>query len=56
MSNAAGSAVSDIATLSVGAGAPGSVAPTIVTQPVSVLVNAGNTATFAVGASGSGTL
>jgi len=56
VSNAAGSALSDVATLSVGAAAGGSVAPTIVTQPVSVHVNAGNTATFAVGASGSGSL
>ena len=31
-------------------------APAIVTQPVAVRVNAGNTATFAVGAGGSGTL
>ena len=32
------------------------VAPSIVTQPVAVVVNAGNTATFAVGVSGSGPL
>jgi 6-phosphogluconolactonase (cycloisomerase 2 family) len=38
------------------AGAALPTAPSIVTQPVSVLVNAGNTATFAVGASGSGPL
>lgn len=56
VSNAAGTVDSDPATLTVSAGVPAAVAPTIVTQPVSVLVNAGNTATFAVGASGSGTL
>lgn len=56
VTNAAGSAISDTAALTVSAGTPGAVAPTIVTQPVSVLVNAGNTATFAVGASGSGAL
>jgi hypothetical protein len=56
VSNAAGTVDSDPATLTVSAGTPAAVAPTIVTQPVSVLVNAGNTATFAVGASGSGTL
>lgn len=56
VSNGAGSATSDVALLTVSAGAPVAVAPSIVTQPVSVLVNAGNTATFAVGASGSGTL
>lgn len=36
------------------AGAPMPTAPSIVTQPVSVRVNAGNTATFAVGTGGSG--
>ncbi len=56
VSNAAGTAVSDPATLTVGAGTAAPVAPSIVTQPVSVLVNAGNTATFAVGAAGSGVL
>jgi len=56
VTNGAGSAISDTAVLAVSAGTPAAVAPTIVTQPVSVLVNAGNTATFAVGASGSGTL
>ena len=56
VSNAAGTVTSDAALLTLSAGAPAAVAPTIVTQPVSVLVNAGNTATFAVGASGSGTL
>lgn len=56
VSNAAGSATSDAAQLSVSAGAAPALAPTIVTQPVSVLVNSGNTATFAVGVSGSGPL
>lgn len=56
VSNTAGSATSDAAQLSVSAGAAPTVAPTIVTQPVSVLVNSGNTATFAVGVSGSGPL
>ena len=53
VTNAAGTATSSPATLTVGAAAPGPAAPTIVTQPVSVLINAGNTATFAVGVSGS---
>jgi alpha-tubulin suppressor-like RCC1 family protein len=52
ISNAAGNLTSDTATLTVTSGAPAAVAPTIVTQPVPVLVNAGNTATFAVGVSG----
>lgn len=53
VSNAAGSITSDAALLAVSAGTAAVLAPTIVTQPVSVLVNTGNTATFAVGASGS---
>ncbi len=56
VSNAAGTATSDVATLAVGAGVPAVVAPTIVTQPASVIVSAGNTATFAIGVSGSGPL
>jgi sugar lactone lactonase YvrE len=56
VSNAAGTVASTAAALTVSAGTPADLAPTIVTQPVSVLVSAGNTATFAVGASGSGTL
>ena len=56
VTNAAGSATSHPAALAVGAGTPAPVPPTIVTQPVSVLVNAGNTATFAVGVSGSGAI
>ncbi|EHR69772.1 RCC1 domain-containing protein, alpha-tubulin suppressor [Burkholderiales bacterium JOSHI_001] len=54
--NQAGSVLSDAATLRVSDGGATGVAPSIVTQPVSVLVNAGNTATFAVGAAGSGPL
>jgi hypothetical protein len=54
VSNAAGTVTSAAATLTVSAGAPSSVAPTIVTQPVTVVVNAGNTATLAVGVSGTG--
>jgi alpha-tubulin suppressor-like RCC1 family protein len=54
VSNAAGQATSSAATLTVlpaGTGAP-SIRPTIVTQPTSVSVNTGNTATFAVGVNG----
>jgi alpha-tubulin suppressor-like RCC1 family protein len=54
ISNAAGNITSDTATLTVTSGASAAVAPTIVTQPVPVTVNAGNTATFAVGVSGTG--
>ncbi|HEY5809563.1 MAG TPA: hypothetical protein VIT67_16430 [Povalibacter sp.] len=54
VSNDAGDADSNVATLKVGAGTPVAVAPTIVTQPAAVTVNAGNTATFAVGIDGSG--
>ncbi len=54
ISNAAGSVVSDAATLTVSAGAAPAVAPTIVTQPVSVLTHVGNTATFGVGVAGTG--
>jgi hypothetical protein len=56
VSNSAGAADSNAAALSVYSGAPAAVAPTIVTQPVDVTVNAGNTATFAVGVDGSGPL
>jgi hypothetical protein len=52
VSNTAGSATSNPATLTVTPGAAAAVPPSIVTQPVSVLVNAGNTATFAVGVAG----
>ena len=52
VSNAAGTITSNVATLTVTPGAAAAVAPSIVTQPVSVLVNAGNTATFAVGVAG----
>jgi 6-phosphogluconolactonase (cycloisomerase 2 family) len=54
ISNAAGNLTSDTATLTVTSGAPAAAAPTIVTQPVPVTVNTGNTATFAVGVSGTG--
>ena len=40
--------------LNVYPGTPAAVAPTIVTQPASLTVNVGNTATFAVGVDGSG--
>jgi len=54
VSNSAGIVVSDVAELKVSDGLAQPVAPSIVTQPVAVVVNAGNTATFAVGVSGSG--
>ncbi len=52
--NAAGNATSNAAVLTVTAGTPAAVAPSIVTQPRDVSVNAGNTATFAVGVAGTG--
>ncbi|MFL6548768.1 MAG: immunoglobulin domain-containing protein, partial [Povalibacter sp.] len=54
VSNSAGDEDSDVAVLTVSAGIPTAVAPTIVTQPSAVTVNVGNTATFAVGINGSG--
>jgi hypothetical protein len=54
VTNAAGSVTSNSATLSVAAGAPAAVAPSIVTQPASVTANAGSTATLAVGVDGTG--
>jgi hypothetical protein len=54
VSNSAGSATSNPAVLTVSAGAPVAVAPSIVTQPASVTAIVGNTATFAVGVDGSG--
>jgi len=54
VSNAAGSVDSNAATLNVYPGTPAAVAPSIVTQPASLTVNVGNTATFAVGVDGSG--
>jgi hypothetical protein len=54
VTNNAGSVSSNTAVLSVSNGTPAAVAPSIVTQPVSVTVNAGNTATFAVGVDGTG--
>ncbi len=56
VSNMAGSLVSDAAILTVSAGVPVAIAPSIVTQPAAVVVDAGNTATFAVGVAGSGPL
>jgi Immunoglobulin I-set domain/Immunoglobulin domain/WD40-like Beta Propeller Repeat len=56
VTNNAGNAVSSAAVLNVTAGTPVAVAPSIVTQPASVTVNVGNTATFAVGVDGSGPL
>lgn len=54
VSNSAGTADSNAAMLNVYRSTPVDVAPTIVTQPAAVTVNAGNTATFAVGVDGSG--
>ena len=54
VSNGAGSVTSDTAALVVNAATAEAVAPTIVTQPVSVLTHVGNTATFGVGVAGSG--
>ena len=54
VSNSAGSATSNAAVLTVSAGAPAAVAPSIVTQPASVTANVGSTATLAVGVDGTG--
>jgi hypothetical protein len=54
VSNSAGTAASNAAILNVYPGTPAAIAPTIVTQPASLTVNVGNTATFAVGVDGSG--
>ena len=56
VSNGAGDADSDAAVLTVVAGIPAIVAPSIVTQPASITANAGGTATFAVGVNGTGPL
>jgi alpha-tubulin suppressor-like RCC1 family protein len=56
VTNIAGTVASDPAILTVSPGALAPVAPTIVTQPAAVTVHAGDTATFAVGMSGSGPL
>jgi hypothetical protein len=56
VSNSAGGATSNPAVLTVSAGAPTAVAPSIVTQPASVNANVGSTATLAVGVDGSGPL
>jgi hypothetical protein len=54
VSNGAGSATSNSAILTVSAGAPTAVAPSIVTQPASLTANVGSTATLAVGVDGTG--
>jgi Tol biopolymer transport system component len=54
VSNTAGNATSHAAALTVTDGIPAAIAPGIVTQPSDVSVNAGNTATFAVGVAGTG--
>ena len=54
ISNAAGTVTSQTAVLTVSAGVPPLLAPTIVTQPSAVSVPSGNTATFAAGVDGSG--
>jgi hypothetical protein len=54
VTNNAGSVVSEAAVLTVTAGTPAAVAPSIVTQPRDVTVNTGNTATLAVGVAGTG--
>jgi alpha-tubulin suppressor-like RCC1 family protein len=56
VSNAAGSAVSDPAILSVSAGGSSPQPPTILAQPITVAVTEGSTAAFAVGVSGDGPL
>ena len=56
VSNHTGNVSSNAATLQVTAGTPAAVAPSIVTQPRSVVANVGNTATFAVGVDGTGPL
>ena len=56
VTNGAGDAVSSAATLTVTASTPAVVAPTIVAQPVALAVNAGQSASFAVGVSGTGPL
>jgi Tol biopolymer transport system component len=56
VTNSAGTAVSSTATLTVTASTPAVVAPTLVAQPVALAVNAGQSASFAVGVSGTGPL
>jgi hypothetical protein len=56
VSNSAGSATSNVATLTVTSAQQGNGAPQIVTQPVSQTVTAGQAATFTVVATGSPTL
>ncbi len=54
VTNNAGNATSNAAILTVTAGTPAAIAPSIVTQPRDVSVNTGNTATIAVGVAGTG--
>ena len=54
VSNGAGNATSNSAILTVSAGAPTAVAPSIVTQPAGLTANVGSTATLAVGVDGTG--
>lgn len=54
VSNGAGSVTSGGAVLAITPGAPGTVAPSIVTQPSNATVASGNTATFGVGVAGTG--
>jgi hypothetical protein len=54
VSNSAGNAASNAAILTVSAGVPVAVAPSIVTQPVGLTANVGSTATLAVGVNGTG--
>jgi hypothetical protein len=56
VTNTAGAATSNPAVLIVSAGVPVAVAPSIVTQPVSVTANVGSSATLAVGVDGTGPL
>ncbi len=56
VTNSAGNSVSAAATLTVTTSTPAVVAPAIVAQPVALTVNAGQSASFAVGVSGTGPL
>ena len=56
VTNNAGNAVSAAATLTVTTSTPAVIAPSIVAQPVALAVNAGQSASFAVGVSGTGPL
>lgn len=54
VSNNEGEVTSTAAELNVNSAAPATAAPTIVTQPAALTVTQGNTATFAIGVSGTG--